>query len=106
MLNRSIPVLAKSENMENGYAYNNASYSGGLRCCDAGTVNERDGEYASLYLRTTYDDGTEDEYWSGITYGSAHKSTDWEWAEDYYSIHELHKDRTSGARDYTTLSDS
>ena len=45
--------------------YNNATSSGGIKCCDAGTINDRSGEYASLYLRTTYQDGQESDYWSG-----------------------------------------
>ncbi len=32
--------------MEDGHAYNNATSSGGIKCCDAGTINDRSGEYA------------------------------------------------------------
>ena len=49
----TIPVFAESYDMEDGHAYNNATSSGGIKCCDAGTINDRSGEYASLYLRTT-----------------------------------------------------
>ena len=55
----TIPVFAESYDMEDGHAYNNATSSGGIKCCDAGTINDRSGEYASLYLRTTYQDGQE-----------------------------------------------
>ena len=45
----TIPVFAESYDMEDGHAYNNATSSGGIKCCDAGTINDRSGEYASLY---------------------------------------------------------
>lgn len=65
----TIPVFAESYDMEDGHAYNNATSSGGIKCCDAGTINDRSGEYASLYLRTTYQDGQESDYWSGVVQG-------------------------------------
>ena len=84
----TIPVFAESYDMEDGHAYNNATSSGGIKCCDAGTINDRSGEYASLYLRTTYQDGQESDYW----------------AEDYYSIHRLHRTSSGEARDRVELS--
>lgn len=33
----TIPVFAESYDMEDGHAYNNATSSGGIKCCDAGT---------------------------------------------------------------------
>ena len=41
----TIPVFAESYDMEDGHAYNNATSSGGIKCCDAGTINDRSGEY-------------------------------------------------------------
>lgn len=101
----AIPALAKSANMEDGYAYNNASYSSGLRKCSAGTINNRDNEYASLYICTTYQDGTQSDYWSGIVEGSASINWGWERTEDYSSIHRLYTSRSSYARDSVSLSD-
>ena len=99
-----IPVFAESYDMEDGHAYNNATSSGGIKCCDAGTINDRSGEYASLYLRTTYQDGQESDYWSGVVQGSVHENTGWDWAEDYYSIHRLHRTSSGEARDRVELS--
>ena len=90
----TIPVFAESYDMEDGHAYNNATSSGGIKCCDAGTINDRSGEYASLYLRTTYQDGQESDYWSGVVQGSV----------DYYSIHRLHRTSSGEARDRVELS--
>lgn len=39
----TIPVFAESYDMEDGHAYNNATSSGGIKCCDAGTINDRSG---------------------------------------------------------------
>lgn len=100
----TIPVFAESYDMEDGHAYNNATSSGGIKCCDAGTINDRSGEYASLYLRTTYQDGQESDYWSGVVPGSVHENTGWDWAEDYYSIHRLHRTSSGEARDRVELS--
>ena len=36
----TIPVFAESYDMEDGHAYNNATSSGGIKCCDAGTIND------------------------------------------------------------------
>ena len=97
----TIPVFAESYDMEDGH---NATSSGGIKCCDAGTINDRSGEYASLYLRTTYQDGQESDYWSGVVQGSVHENTGWDWAEDYYSIHRLHRTSSGEARDRVELS--
>lgn len=99
----SVPVLASSRNMEDGYAYNNATYSGGMRRCNAGTVNNREGEYASVYLKATYFDGSEEEYWSRVEYGSVSITTNWDYVEDYYSIHRLHESNKTYVRGTTTL---
>ena len=72
----TIPVFAESYDMEDGHAYNNATSSGGIKCCDAGTINDRSGEYASLYLRTTYQDGQESDYWSGLHRTSSGEARD------------------------------
>ncbi len=101
----AVPALAKSANMDDGYAYNNASYSGGLRRCSAGTINNRDNEYASLYVCTTYQDGTQSDYWSGIVEDSAVVNFGWESTEDYSSIHRLYTNRYSYERDSVSLSD-
>ena len=90
----TIPVFAESYDMEDGHAYNNATSSGGIKS----------GEYASLYLRTTYQDGQESDYWSGVVQGSVHENTGWDWAEDYYSIHRLHRTSSGEARDRVELS--
>ena len=98
----TIPVFAESYDMEDGHAYNNATSSGGIKCCDAGTINDRSGEYASLYLRTTYQDGQESDYWSGVVQGVGTRKY---WlAEDYYSIHRLHRTSSGEARDRVELS--
>ena len=55
----TIPVFAESYDMEDGHAYNNATSSGGIKCCDAGTINNRSGEYAGTGVGTR-------KYWLGL----------------------------------------
>lgn len=101
----AVPVFAASYTMNDGYAYNDVSHSGGLRKCSAGTINHVDNEYASLYLETTYYDGDVESYWSGIIESATYYSTSWEQSEDYRSIHKLYTSSSSLARDQKNLSE-
>ena len=101
----TVSAFAASKNMSGGYAYLNPSYSGGMRCVSSGTIRDDNLNAASLYVVTTYSDGSTSESWSGVNYNNPTYNSIWEWAEDYYSIHSLYSDRSSNAFATVDLSD-
>lgn len=83
----------------------NARYSNRLRECDAGTIRNNESDYASLYLRTNYDNGSSAEYFSGVVKENPAYTSSWDYACDYESIHRLYSSRSSGYYDSVSLTD-
>lgn len=85
----SITAFAANVTTENrNFAYLNTDYSGGQKNMSAGTVRISDPNgYTSLFITTTYDDGSENDYYSGVVHYDATKVYDYQWAEDYSSTH-------------------
>ena len=84
-------AFAASENMEcDGYGYLNSNYSNGMRNVSAGTIRGNSVDYAYLSVTTTYYDGSEYIYTSPITRDNKTYSSNYEWSEDYTSIHKLY----------------
>lgn len=86
----STTVFAVQTNMEQGgYAYLNSNYSNGMRNMSAGTIRGNATHMASLRVTTRYQDGSEEVYYSGVSKSDKTRSLDYEWSEDYKSIHRL-----------------
>lgn len=86
-----IAAFAASENMEcDGYGYLNSNYSNGMRNVSAGTIRGNSVDYAYLSVTTTYYDGSEYIYKSSITRDNKTYSSNYEWSEDYSSVHKLY----------------
>ena len=98
-----VPTLAASQQMDGGYAYLNANYSGGMKKCSGGTIREND-DYSSIYVTTTYQSGSQSNYSSGVVANDASFDSGWEWSEDYSSIHKLYTSRSSSAYSTAYLS--
>jgi len=97
---------ASSETLaRGGYAYLNASYSSGLRMVDGGTIPGDPNHYSSLYVLTTYDNGSTYEYSEPLHRGKSSYTSTWEWAEDYASIHKVGSSNEN-VYDSAKLSDS
>ena len=84
-------AFAASEKMEKGgYAYLNSSYSNGMRNVSAGTIRGNSAHLARLQVTTTYQNGEQYTYSSSITCSDKTYSSDYEWSEDYTSVHKLY----------------
>ncbi len=87
----TITVFAARENMaEGGYAYLNSNYSNGMRNVSAGTIRGNSADLALLQVTTTYQNGEQYTYSSSITCSDKTYSSDYEWSEDYTSVHKLY----------------
>ena len=87
----TITAFAARENMEKGgYAYLNSSYSNGMRNVSAGTIRGNSADFAYLSVTTTYQNGEQYTYESSITRNDQTYSSNYEWSEDYTSIHMLY----------------
>lgn len=99
-------AFAASEKMaQGGYAYLNSSYSNGMRNVSAGTIRGNSVDLAYLKVITTYQDGSEYIYESSISYSDPTYSSDYEWSEDYTSVHKLYSN-PNGCYDTMELSES
>lgn len=88
----SMTVIAASAEMaRGGNAYLNCNYSNGMRNMSAGTIRGNSVDMAALIVTTTYQDGSEYVYNSGISRNDQFTSSDYEWSEDYSSIHSLYE---------------
>lgn len=84
-------AFAASEKMaEGGYAYLNSSYSNGMRNVSAGTIRGNSAHLALLEVTTTYQNGEQYTYSSGVSCNDQTYSSDYEWSEDYTSVHKLY----------------
>lgn len=84
-------AFAASENMEcDGYGYLNSNYSNGMRNVSAGTIRGNSADLALLQVTTTYQNGEQYTYSSSITCSDKTYSSDYEWSEDYTSVHKLY----------------
>lgn len=84
-------AFAASEKMaQGGYAYLNSSYSNGMRNVSAGTIRGNSAHLALLQVTTTYQNGEQYTYSSSITCSDKTYSSDYEWSEDYTSVHKLY----------------
>lgn len=84
-------AFAASENMEcDGYGYLNSNYSNGMRNVSAGTIRGNSAHLARLQVTTTYQNGEQYTYSSSITCSDKTYSSDYEWSEDYTSVHKLY----------------
>lgn len=93
-------AFAVSTNMESGgYAYLNSNYSNGMRNVSAGTIRGNSAHLAFLEVTTTYQDGDQYIYNSGVSCSDKTYSSDYEWSEDYTSVHKLY---TSVSNCYST----
>ena len=91
----SMTVLAERREMaRGGTAYLNCNYSNGMRNMSAGTIRGNTVDMASLIVTTTYQNGSEYVYDSGISRKDQFTSSDYEWSEDYSSIHSLYESAT------------
>ncbi len=84
-------AFADSQVMDKGgYAYLNSSYSNGMRNVSAGTIRGISSHLAFLEVTTTYQNGEQYTYSSSITCSDKTYSSDYEWSEDYTSVHKLY----------------
>ncbi len=84
-------AFAASENMEcDGYGYLNSNYSNGIRNVSAGTIRGNSVDFAFLEVTTTYQNGEQYTYTSSITRDNKTYSSNYEWSEDYSSVHKLY----------------
>lgn len=84
-------AFAASENMAcDGYGYLNSNYSNGMRNVSAGTIRGNSVDYAYLSVTTTYYDSSQYIYTSSITRDNKIYSSNYEWSEDYSSVHKLY----------------
>ena len=88
----SMTVIAASAEMaRGGNAYLNCNYSNGMRNMSAGTIRGNTVDMASLIVTTTYQDGSVYVYNSGVGTKDQTTSSNYEWSEDYSSIHSLYE---------------
>lgn len=84
----TITAFAEQQNMaEGGFAYLNSNYSNGMRNVSAGTIRGNSTDFAYLSVTTTYQNGEQYTYESSITRNDQTYSSDYEWSEDYTSVH-------------------
>lgn len=84
-------AFAASQHMEhNGYGYLHSHYSNGMRNVSAGTIRGNSVDYAYLQVTSTYNNGSVYTYTSPITRGDKKYSSNYEWTEDYSSVHKLY----------------
>lgn len=89
----SMTVLAENISMQNGgYAYLNSNYSNGMRNVSAGTIRGDTTHMAYLSVTTTYQNGDVDTITRGPIHEDVTYSSDYEWSEDYSSVHKLYTD--------------
>lgn len=65
------------------------TYSSGMRKVYAATNRGSSSELAGLWVVTTYQDGSQDTYRSGIAKQNQVYTHGYEWSEDYKSTHKL-----------------
>ena len=86
----TVAFAAQRDMAKEGHAYLYSNYSNGMRNVTAGTTRGNSVDFALLEVTTTYQNGEQYTYKSSITRDNKTYSSNYEWSEDYTSIHKLY----------------